>query len=62
MEAGLQVQDPGGASVVQVFNRWRPSELGNYKVNLGFCLNLISEVVGVGFLVRDSRGLLMAAM
>lgn len=62
MEAGLQVPDPGGEFVVLVFNRWRPPELGNYKVNLGFCLNLSSKVVGVGFLVCGSRGLMMVAM
>ena len=48
--------------MVPVFNRWRPPELGNYKVNLGFCLNLSSKVVGVGFLVCSSRGLVMVAM
>ena len=44
------------------FSRWRPPDMGTYKLNIGICTRSSSRQVGVGILIRDAQGLVVAAM
>jgi hypothetical protein len=61
-EAGLQVHALAGQSVVPVASRWRPPELNSYKLNMAFSMDLRLRLIGVGFLVRDADGTVLAAL
>jgi hypothetical protein len=61
-EAGLQVQEVGGGSEVLMASRWRPPDHGFYKLNMGFSVDPFLKLVGVGFLIRDADGSVLAAL
>jgi hypothetical protein len=61
-EAGLQVHDVGGRSVVPMASRWRPPDQGFYKLNMAFYVDPCLNLVGVGSLIRDADGSVRAAM
>jgi hypothetical protein len=61
-EAGLQLQEVEGGAVVPLASRWRPPDQGFYKLNMGFSVDHRLKLVGVGFLIRDANGSVVAAM
>jgi hypothetical protein len=62
MEVGLHVYDPGGTASFSDFSRWRPPDVGIYKLNIGICTSLSSRQVGVRILIQDAQGLVVVAM
>ncbi len=62
IDVGLHVHDPGGIATIADSSRWRPPDFGTYKVNIGIRMGSNSMKVGVGILIRDSCGLMAAAM
>ena len=62
MEVGLHVYDPSGTASFSDFSLWRPPDVGIYKLNIGICTSSSSRQVGVGILIRDAQGLVVAAM
>uniref|UniRef100_A0A2N9FI47 CCHC-type domain-containing protein n=1 Tax=Fagus sylvatica TaxID=28930 RepID=A0A2N9FI47_FAGSY len=61
-EVGLQVQEVGGSSEILRASRWRPPDQGFYKLNMGFSVDPVLKLVGMGSLIRDSDGSVMATM
>ena len=55
MEVGLHVYEPGGPASFSDFSRWRPPDVGIYKLNIGICISSSSTQVGLGFLIRDAQ-------
>jgi hypothetical protein len=62
MEVGLRVYDLGGPASFSDFSRWRPPDVGIYKLNIGICMSSSSMQVGLRFLIRDAQGFVVAAM
>uniref|UniRef100_A0A2N9F4D6 RNase H type-1 domain-containing protein n=1 Tax=Fagus sylvatica TaxID=28930 RepID=A0A2N9F4D6_FAGSY len=62
MEMGLHAHDPGVPASFSEFRRWRPPDVGIYKLNIGICMRSNSMQAGLGFLIRDGQGFVVAAM
>lgn len=62
LDVGLHVHEPGGVLDVDAFSRWRLPEAGNYKLNVGFSTDARNKLVGLGVIIRESNGLVAAAM
>ena len=62
LAVGLRVQDSDSVLEVPIASRWRPPDQGNFKLNVGLCVDKGSKSVGIGLVVRDAQCLVMAAL
>jgi hypothetical protein len=62
LAVGLRVQDSDSVLEVPIANRWRPPDQGNFKLNVGLCVDKGSKSVGIGLVVCDAQCLVMAAL
>ena len=62
LDVGLRMQDSGSVLEVPIASRWRPPDQGNFKLNMGLCVDKGSKSVGVGIVVRDAQCLVMVAL
>uniref|UniRef100_A0A2N9ES07 RNase H type-1 domain-containing protein n=1 Tax=Fagus sylvatica TaxID=28930 RepID=A0A2N9ES07_FAGSY len=59
---GAEERGPPGLTKTIRASRWRPPDQGFYKLNMGFSVDPVLKLVGVGSLIRDTDGSVMAAM
>ena len=62
MESGLELQHARGQVEVADGERWRPPEQGLFKLNIAWSTSSTANQVGVGVLVRDYSGSVIAVL
>ena len=62
LESGLDIQNAGGSVEKTAGEKWRPSEHDYFKMNIFVITSLANAKAGVGVLVRDFSGSVIAAL
>ena len=62
LAVGLRVQDSERVLEAPLASRWRPSDQGNFKLNMGIYVDKESKSVGIGLVVRDAQFLVVATL
>ena len=62
LESGLDIHNDGGRVEIAAGEKWRPPEQDHFKMNISVTTCLADAKVGVGVLVRDCLGYVIAAL